>query len=472
MSRPLADRPSPTMTRKAFLIGLCLLTALGLAVRIVHLVDQRDQPATGDAEFYHLSANLIADGKGYIDPFRYQDGFTGTYERTAADGTVETVQVTYPPGIEQPAASHPPIWPYLLSIASRLGLDSVQDHRAVGVLLGTIGVALIGLAGRELFGDGPGLVAAGIAAVYGFLWLNDTALMSEPLVTVIVPLATIVALRWWRRPSWRLAVLLGVLTAVGALVRTELLVYGPVVVLAALVLGRGRRLLSLRDLGVVAVTGTVLLAPWLIRNLTQFENPSLLTTSTGTVLVQTNCDPTYYGEKLGYWELQCGQPEPLGPNGELLDESQRDSIRTEAATTYAKDHLGRLLTVAVPARVGRMFNIWDPVQTARFDIYVEGRDFRLSIFSLVEYYLVIAAAVVGVVVAARRRLPLFVVLLWPVLVAGVAVIGFGNNRYRVSAEPSFIWLAALGVCAVFGHLRARARTTVSATTASTATSTS
>ena len=40
------------------------------------------------------------------------------------------------------------------------------------------------------------------------------------------------------------------------------------------------------------------------------------------------------------------------------------------------------------------------------------------------------------------------------------------------AEPSFIWLAALGLCAVAGHLRAQKRTTDSAPTESTAISTS
>jgi 4-amino-4-deoxy-L-arabinose transferase-like glycosyltransferase len=460
------------MTRKAFYVGLCVLSLLGLAVRVGYLVlDQRDQAPSGDAAFYHRTANLIADGKGYIDPFRYDDGFTGTFERTAPDGTVETVEVTYPPGVEQATASHPPVWPYLLSVASRLGLDSPNEHRMVGVLLGSIAVFLIGVAGRDLFGDRVGLVSAAIAAVYGFLWLNDAALMSEPVATLMVPLTTIVALRWWRAPRWQTAVVLGLLAGVGGLVRSELLAYAPLVVVGALVLGDRPRKLLARDLGVVVAVALVVLGPWLVRNLTAFEEPILLS-PTGTMLAQTNCDATYYGDKLGYWELLCGQPEPTGPNGELLDESQRDRIRREQATTYAEDHVGRLVTVAAPLRVLRMFNVYDPVQTARFDIYVENRDFRLSILALVEYYLVAVAAIAGVVVGRRRRLPLFVVLLWPALVAGVALIGFGNNRYRVTAEPSLIWLASLSLCAAAGHLWARKRSTDSATTESTAISTS
>jgi 4-amino-4-deoxy-L-arabinose transferase-like glycosyltransferase len=456
------------MSRKRFLVLLAVVCAVGFGVRLGHLmIDVRGQPAAGDAAFYHRTANLIASGKGYIDPFRYDDGFRGTFERTNADGTSETVAVTYPPGIEQATASHPPAWPYLLSVASWLGLRSESEHRAIGVLIGTLGVALVGLAGRELFGDRVGLVSAGIASVYGFLWLNDAALMSEPLVTVLVPLTTIVAVRWWRSPGWRGALLLGLLAGVGGLVRSELLAYGPLLVLGAVLLGRRARRPLIRDLAVTLGVAALVLAPWVVRNLTAFEEPILLS-PTGTMLAQTNCDATYFGPKLGYWELECGQPEPTGPNGELLDESQRDTIRRTAARAYADEHLGRLVTVAAPLRVLRMFNVYDPVQTARFDIVVESRDFRQSIFALVQYYLVAVAAVIGVVVARRRHLPLFVVLLWPGLVALVATVGFGNNRYRVSAEPSFIWLASLALVAAWVHLRARKEPTASVSTKSTA----
>jgi hypothetical protein len=49
------------------------------------------------------------------------------------------------------------------------------------------------------------------------------------------------------------------------------------------------------------------------------------------------------------------------------------------------------------------------------------------------------------------------ILLWPALVAGIAAIGFGNNRYRVTAEPAFIWLAAFGAVTAWSYLVARRR---------------
>ena len=444
----------------------------------------RDAPLTGDGAFYHETANLLAEGKGYIDPFLYTSGYCAeadgsgydflattdcaTREVTRADGTVTREVVRVPPGTVMPTAAHPPLWPFVLSIASRLGLESVAQHRAIGLLLGALGVMMIGLAGRELYGDRVGLVSAYIAAIYGFLWLNDWSVMSEPLVTVFVPVLTIVAVRWWRRPSWRLALAVGVLSGLGGLLRSELLAYGPLLALLALILRRRAWRSTLRDAAIVVGATALVLAPWVVRNLTTFAEPVYLS-PTGTLLAQTNCDATYYGDKIGYWERFCSEPVPLGPEGEYLDESQRDSVQRARARDYITHHRSRLLFVAVPARVGRMFNLWDPVQTARFDIYVEGRDFRWSIVALVQYYLVLIGAVAGAVLAWRRRLTLAPVLLWPALLVVTAATSFGNNRYRVSVEPSLLWLASLAIC---DFVRTRNRTTSSTTTESTATSAS
>ena len=253
------NRPAASMSTKAFVIWLAIAGVFGFAVRFgTFMSEGRTAPLSGDAVFYHETANLLADGKGYINPVFFNAGycFDGgasegstysflpglencpTVDVEQPDGTIRTVRVTLPPGTQEPTAAHPPLWSFILSLASRLGFDSVNQHRMVGLLFGSLGVILIGLAGRELFGKRAGVVSAFIAASYGFLWLNDWSLMSESLVTAFVPIMTIVAVRWWRTPSWRLALVLGLLSGVGGLLRTELLAYGPLLVLVALVVRR------------------------------------------------------------------------------------------------------------------------------------------------------------------------------------------------------------------------------------------
>jgi ABC-type Fe3+-siderophore transport system permease subunit len=119
-----------------------------------------------------------------------------------------------------------------------------------------------------------------------------------------------------------------------------------------------------------------------------------------------------------------------------------------------------------------MFNLFGPIQTAKYDVVVEGRSLNASLFSLVEYYLVAALAIIGAFIVRHRRDVLYVVLLWPALVAMVAVLGFGNNRYRATCEPALLWLAGVAIYAFFGWIREAKRSRVSATTQKMATNVS
>lgn len=469
-SHPSPPVDGPSTRRFWIILGLIMCVAMG--VRLVNLaVTQWDQTPTGDARFYHESARLLADGHGYIDPFRYLEGYPDRTERIEFEHFGIPITVEVPPGIEQPTMSHPPLWPMLLAGAQWVGLETPNQQRLLGTFIGVLGVGLIGVAGRRLFGAQVGLIAAGLAAVYGFLVLNDASLMSESLVVVFVPIATIVAVRWWRSPSWGLAALLGLLTGLGGLLRPELIMYAPFVLISASLVHRDRWRRLLAETAIAAVVAGLVLSPWVVRNLTVFEKPMTLS-QTGTTLAQTNCDATYFGDKLGYWELFCGGVVPAVSTEDIPDESVRDVQRRQQAIDYARSHPMRLVTVAVPVRILRMFNLFGPIQTAKYDVVVEGRSLGASVFSLVEYYLVAVAAVIGVVIARRRRLDLSVVLAWPALVAIVAALGFGNNRYRVTCEPALLWLAGLAIYAAFGRILAAKRSRVSATTQNTAISVS
>lgn len=57
-------------------------------------------------------------------------------------------------------------------------------------LLGTVSIVVIGLLGRRLGGSRVGLIAAGLAAIYPNIWINDGMLLTE---TVFI-LATATAL--------------------------------------------------------------------------------------------------------------------------------------------------------------------------------------------------------------------------------------------------------------------------------------
>ena len=70
-----------------FVIGLVAIVAIGWAIRLIYVWHWRQHTVFGgDPLYYHLGADLLADGKGFINPYAH-----------ARDLTVQ-------------AADHPPLY--------------------------------------------------------------------------------------------------------------------------------------------------------------------------------------------------------------------------------------------------------------------------------------------------------------------------------------------------------------------------
>jgi 4-amino-4-deoxy-L-arabinose transferase-like glycosyltransferase len=406
--------------RTRFAWSLAAIAAVGFLLRMAYALTRSDFTGLTDPRYYHLQANLIADGHGYADPNTWLLG--GGY---------------------LPTATHPPLFPTLLSAVSALGGTSHEAHRVVACVLGTATVVLIGLLGARLGGRVVGLVAAGIAAVYPNLWILDTGLFSESLVMLLVTGLLLLAYGVREHPTTFGAVAMGVLIALTALTRGEGVLFLPL--LAAplfLLLGSlswGRRF---GLLGVAALSFLVVMAPWSYRNLTGFERPILFSTA-DTVLGVSNCDLTYGGDLIGWWTPRCSRERSLREDPSIHAQIMRDK-----AFDYIDAHRGRLVTVVAPVRLARLFDVYRPFQTAELEV-PEGRPLTPSKAGVVMYWLLVPFAVGGAVVMLRRRLePLWPLLVPPVISIAVALYSYGNPRFRAISEPIIVVLAALGAVAL------------------------
>jgi len=426
-----------------FATALLLITVAGLGLRLAFIATDAPTKLGGDALYYHEGANLLADGKGYIDPYRYL--FGGKEQVTLADGSVK--EVITPVGHEEPTAGHPPVYVTYLGAVSWLGFDSVRAHQVASALLGAVSIVLAGLLGRSLLSERLGLIAAALTAVYANIWINDGLVMSETAAIAFAFLTSLVGLRFWRDASLRNGVWFAIAAGLAALSRAELVLFLPIVAAVALIrapLPWRTRVLRYVVIGVVAVA---VLAPWVIRNNVVMKERVLLSDGAGTVAIQANCDATYYGRFIGYWNLECGGAQPHGPNGELLDESQRDVVVRKEATEYISNHKERLVTVVVPARMGRMWGLYQPLDQVRLDI-AEGRPAFAAWLGFWQYVVLAPMAIAGAVIQWRRRGPLLVVALWAVLATITAATAFGSTRYRTAAEVSVVVLAAVTIDAL------------------------
>ncbi len=418
-------------------------TGCGANARVLEQVNP-DQELFGDALYYHWAANLLADGDGFIEPYRYYLGGCQEFLVYGDDGASTAAFTTIPVGHIEPTAGHPPLYAMYLAAFSLLGFDSAFSHQIASCLLGALCIWFTGLAGRTLWNDRVGLIAAAGAASYVFIWINDAAIMSESIVLAVVAAISWLALRWWKEPTRANLIWLSVAGAAGVLSRAELLMYLPIVLgVHALVTRPGWKAFAGR-VALAGVIGATLVGPWVLRNMTTFEEPVTVSNGLGTAMVQANCDDVYYGDKLGYWSLRCGEGQPMGPNGELLDESQRDVVVRERAIDYISNHKRRLVTFILWARIGRAWGIYAPFENIESDIFVEYREYTLSKIGLFQYWSMLPFAAVGVVLTRRRRLPLTPLLIWPGLTTFAAALTFGNTRYRVAAEVTVVLLAAVG----------------------------
>ena len=403
-----------------------------LALRLIYLYALgRNVGGAGDYAFYNATANLIADGHFFIEPFRF-----------VADRVVT------------PTAAHPPLWPLLLSGSSLLGGTSEVAHKLVGCLVGTGVVVLLGLLGRRIAGDRLGLAAAALAAVYPVLIAADASLMSEALFGLFVALAMIAALRLAEQPTVGRAAVLGAVIGLSALTRSEGVLL--IVLLAAPLVLRTRPVL----LAVAAAAMVLVIAPWTARNWAEFGQPVLISNNDGTLLAGANCPDTYSGALLGGWSFDCISKARLSDN----EAARSDRWRSEGME-YALDHPGRW-PVVVPVRVLRTFDLYQPLAQSEF---AEGRNRTADRIGVFCFFALVPLALLGIV-ALRGRAPVLMVLLAPVaMVLITSVLGYGIPRLRHAAELPLVVLAAAGLLLLWDRWSPSATSNPASTSAGRAT---
>ena len=244
-------------------------------------------------------------------------------------------------------------------------------------------------------------------------------------------------------PSIKRAFIFGCVGGLAALCRAELVLYLPLITLIIFFKSEISFKTKLTQCASVAIAALLVVMPWVARNLNSFEETVFLSDGAGTVLVQANCDSTYFGPNLGYWELKCGQPPPYGDSGELLDESQRDRIVRDRSFEYISKNKKRLLTTVMPARIGRMWGFYKPVEQLRLDTLADRRSFTVSLLGLSQYLLLLPFSIFAIFnFWKNRKETLFITASWIPIATLTAALAFGNTRYRTAAETSLVILAA------------------------------
>jgi hypothetical protein len=415
--------------------ALVLIALAALAVRVAFALlaapDVKVVPPT-DAGAYHLLANNLADGRGYIRP----------YDRLLAR----------PPAI-RPTAEYPPLFPALLSLVARAGGRSLDAQRLAMCFVGAGTVVLIGLLGARVAGWPAGLAAAAVAAVYPMLFQSDAVLMPETLYAFLVAAVLVLAYRALDAPSGLRFLALGAAVGAAALTRAEALLLVPLLVLPLAAVRRAgdpRRRLALTAVAVGGVA--VVVAPWTVRNYVRFDAFVPVSTNASFIFDGANCPETYSGPLRGTWRYSRGcfegllQSELAAGNEATVAASHRDD-----GLEYARDHL-REVPGVMAVRWLRTFGAYSPKREVAFEA-LEWRKPRWQTLGMRMYWALLPCAAVGTVVLVRRRQRVWPLAATFALVSLTTILTYGNQRFRIAAEPALVVLAATGIVAVARRVR-------------------
>jgi 4-amino-4-deoxy-L-arabinose transferase-like glycosyltransferase len=434
------------LERYRFEVALGAIALVALAIRILFVVVVAPTvPKLGDANAYHLLAQQFARGDGYIRPF---------------DNLLLH--------LHRPTAEYPPLFALLLSVPARLGMHSVEQQRIFLAFVGAGTVTLVGLLGRRVASGAVGLGAAALAAIYPMLFLPEATLMSESLYMLLATLVLLCAYRAYDDPKPARFLALGVAIGAATLVRAEGILLGAVV--AAAVAIRLRRLTSRERLARVAIAlgvGLAVLVPWTIRNAFRFHAFVPVSNNAATLVDGANCDATYGGSQLGLWRESFstyGDTARTLPQARAcfegfaiadphFDEADVASKHLRAGASYARHHLGSLPKVAV-VRVLRTWGVYAPGQQVSFES-LEGRPRTWQMRGTVMYWILAPLAIAGAVLLRRRRRPLGPLVATAVTVTIGSALTYGQQRFRIAAEPAILVLAAVALVELAGAVRRR-----------------
>jgi 4-amino-4-deoxy-L-arabinose transferase-like glycosyltransferase len=349
------SRVSWELGGRKFALVLVGIVVVGVVLRVVYAVTLAPwpPPVGSDAWFYHLEANLLAGGRGFISP---------AYALF---------------GVSRPTAAHPPLYPMVLAGLSELGGTGEVVQRLAGSVFGAGMIVTVGVLARRLVNPRAGLIAAGLAAVYPMLVTADGALMSETLYGLLIALFLLAVYRLIDAPSTARAIVVGVPLGLGVLTRGEALLLVPLVLVPLV-----RRPAGARAAMVAGCVVVLVLAPWTIRNWVVFGRPVPVSTNLASAVAGSNCASTYFGGKVGDWDLACVRPYP-GNEAVAFDRAESHALG------YAARHLTRLPIVFV-VRLARVWGLRRNLLTSL--PHLEGRSPIVLEFGFGMFYLLVPLA--------------------------------------------------------------------------------
>ncbi len=422
----------------SFRTAMALVAVLGFVVHFAFITLAKwHQAVWNDGGWYHCEADVLVHGH-----FFPQIGVLMFNHGSSIDCFASL----------SPTAAHPPLWTILLAGADLIDMKTLGWQLLLNTIVGIIAIPVVGYTAKKIGGKWLGLISAIIFTLYPGGWIETGQLTSETLGLTFSSLVILWTYKIIEKPSVTNGIFLGLWCALAALTRSELALALPLTGLFV-ILSKQIKLTSIKSklklVGIAALSFTLVMSPWLIRNNLVFTHTTLTSTELGFTLDMANCNDTYAAAPNssfsltstsyeGYWTLGCALNQPH--HG---DESYDNSYYTSYALNYIRANISRVPLIAT-IRALRIWQFFDPIGQARLDFQSEQWNYPLDILKIISFYLFLPFIVISFRLMRRMRFRSFPLFVFPIITTFSVMIATEDPRYRVMSEGAISIFTAIG----------------------------
>jgi len=386
-----------------FRLIIIIILALGLRLITVVVMPAESKILEHDAYRYDQIARSILAGEGF-----------------SKDG--------------KPIAWRAPIYPHFLAAIYRVFGFNTDIVRIIQAILASLLCLIAFQIGRMVFSDSVGFGAAFFCAIYQpFIyylnWGGPGYLYTEGLFMLFVAFSIWALLIYARSQKFKNTVFVAVALGLAALTKPTIVIFFPLLGLWIWHLKGFSFLMALRDFLIICTLFFMVAMPWTIRNYVVFKEFIFISNEGGDVFLKGN-HPDASGGVV--WVKSELEKDPK--NLEKYSETYIKNAKYKEGLNYLLSNPKR-----IPYLMFKKFIVnWN----------FFGEDDRYNFFYGVALFL----GSLGIVFSLRERnaesLLLLSTLVWVTL---IALIFFGDPRYRYPAEPYLIIFAVFGAHSLFAR---------------------
>ncbi len=394
--------------RNRQLLTLILIAAVLIRIPVALFMGDRVEalPGIQDQVTYDALARSLMAGRGY--------SFTENwYPFTPANTPTAHWSFLYPL--------------YLAGTYAVAGYHPLIAHLLQGIVGGALLCFLIYKIGRRIVDEETGLVAAGLAAVYGYFIYYNVALMTETFFIVLVLLALYLSLELKDDPTPLRWIGLGAALGLAALLRQTILLFVPflLVWLFAELKSRARRGWHF---AIPVFMILLFITPWTARNYLVYREFLLLNSNAGYALYASN-NPNL-GRDWNNELVVLPVPEDLkGKN-----EAELDRALTRRGIEFIRADPERYFWLTLDKTL-EFFWFWPSNESSRIS----------NLTRVLSFGLYLPFMLFGLILSAYRWRRFVLLYLFIAIHTGIHLLSWPAPRYRLSVDAVSMIFAALAL---------------------------